>query len=130
MDTSHGPRRASRRPVESHRHRGLSTTPLDHCLIRLFDRLCHRHVATSERGSLMRRSALILLLALAALAPCSASRADDAELIAAARKEGEVVWYTTLIVSQVIRPLKTAFERKYPGVELQYARADESPTAA
>jgi ABC-type Fe3+ transport system substrate-binding protein len=78
----------------------------------------------------MRRSALIVLLAFGAWAPCSTSRAADAALIAAARKEGKVVWYTTLIVNQVIRPLKTAFERQYPGIELQYARADESPTAA
>jgi ABC-type Fe3+ transport system substrate-binding protein len=78
----------------------------------------------------MRRSALIILLALGVLVPCSTGRADDAELIAAAKKEGKVVWYTTLIVNQVIRPLKAAFEKKYPGIELQYARADESPTAA
>jgi ABC-type Fe3+ transport system substrate-binding protein len=47
----------------------------------------------------------------------------------AARKEGKVVWYTTLIVNQAILPLKAAFERKYPGVTLEYVRNDESPTA-
>ena len=78
----------------------------------------------------MYRSAIGIFLALAVLLPCSTSGAADAALIEAARKEGKVVWYTTLIVNQVIRPLKTAFERQYPGIELQYARADESPTAA
>jgi len=56
--------------------------------------------------------------------------AADAALIEAAKNERQVVWYTTLIINQAIRPLKDAFERKYPGIELQFARADESPTAA
>ena len=46
-------------------------------------------------------------------------------LIEAAKKEGQVVWYTTLIVNQIIRPLKDAFEKKYPGVTMQYTRADD-----
>jgi ABC-type Fe3+ transport system substrate-binding protein len=76
------------------------------------------------------RSALVGLLALALLAPSQDVAGADAALIEAAKKEGKVVWYTTLIVNQAIRPLKAAFEKKYPGIELQYARADETPTAA
>ena len=76
------------------------------------------------------RSALVILLALAILTPSRNADGADAALIEAARKEGKVVWYTTLIVNQAIRPLKAAFEKKYPGIELQYARADETPTAA
>ena len=76
------------------------------------------------------RSALVILLALAILTPSQNADGADAALIEAARKEGKVVWYTTLIVNQAIRPLKAAFEKKYPGIELQYARADETPTAA
>ena len=45
--------------------------------------------------------------------------AADAALIEAAKKEGQVVWYTTLVVNQIVRPLKEAFEKKYPGVTLQ-----------
>ena len=71
-----------------------------------------------------------ILLALACIIAQSPSYAADAALIEAARKEGKVVWYTTLIVNQAIRPLKEAFEKAYPGIELQYTRADESPTAA
>jgi iron(III) transport system substrate-binding protein len=56
--------------------------------------------------------------------------AADAAMIEAARKERQVVWYTTLIINQVVRPLKQAFEQKYPGVELQFVRADDAPTAA
>jgi ABC-type Fe3+ transport system substrate-binding protein len=56
--------------------------------------------------------------------------AADQSTIAAAKKEGEVVWYTTLIVNQIVRPLKAAFEKKYPGVTLQYSRADDLVTSA
>src|SRR6266850_1594422 len=72
---------------------------------------------------------VIVLLALACITAAPA-RAADAALIEAAKKEGKVVWYTTLIVNQAIRPLKEEFEKAYPGIELQYARADEAPTAA
>ena len=50
------------------------------------------------------------LLALAAASPVAAA---DAALVAAAKKEGEVVWYTTQIVSQLVRPVSAAFEKKY-----------------
>src|SRR3954463_1788294 len=76
------------------------------------------------------RSALVILLALAILAPSRNADGADASLIEAAKKEDKVVWYTTLIVNQAIRPLKAAFEKKYPGIELQYTRADETPIAA
>src|ERR1019366_2303224 len=46
-----------------------------------------------------------------------------------AKKEGEVVWYTALIVTQAVRPLIEAFNKKYPGIEVRYARADSGPTA-
>jgi len=78
----------------------------------------------------MRRPALIALLALTAVGASRPAGAADAALIEAARKEGKGVWYTTLIVNQAVRPLKDAFERKYPGIDLQYSRADETPTAA
>jgi len=73
------------------------------------------------------------LVASAVLAWClhmpASCRAADAALIAAAKKEGRVVWYTTLIVNQAIRPLAKAFEEKYPGIEVRYSRADSGPTA-
>src|SRR2546429_100405 len=78
----------------------------------------------------MHRSALVVALAFAAIAASRAADAADPALIEAAKKEDKVVWYTTLIVNQAIRPLKAAFEKKYPGIELQYTRADETPIAA
>src|SRR6202047_4522441 len=61
-----------------------------------------------------------------AAAPGSAA---DPALYQAARKEGEAVWYTALIVTQAVRPLIEAFNKKYPGIEVHYARADSGPTA-
>jgi ABC-type Fe3+ transport system substrate-binding protein len=55
--------------------------------------------------------------------------AADAALYRSARQEGAVVWYTALIVAQAVRPLIAAFNKKYPGIEVRYARADSSPTA-
>ena len=78
----------------------------------------------------MRIHRAALFWALAYVAANGPARAADSTLIEAAKKERQVVWYTTLIVNQAIRPLKDAFEKKYPGIELQFARADESPTAA
>ncbi len=72
---------------------------------------------------------LRMVAAAACILNCASSYAADAALIEAAKKEGRVVWYTTLIVNQVVIPLKTAFEKKYPGVTLDYARNDEGPTA-
>jgi len=77
---------------------------------------------------LQTRAAVLVALGVLGAA-ADAGAADDA-LIEAAKKEGKVVWYTTLIVNQAVRPLKDAFEKKYPGIELQYSRADETPTAA
>ena len=78
----------------------------------------------------MRIHRAALFWALAYVAANGPARAADSTLIEAAKKERQVVWYTTLIVNQAIRPLKEAFEKKYPGIELQFVRADESPTAA
>ena len=78
-----------------------------------------------SRGRILVVAPILAALVLA----CGPARAADSALIAAAKKEGEVVWYTTLIVSQAVRPLVKAFEDKYPGIEVRYSRADSSPTA-
>ncbi len=60
----------------------------------------------------------------AALASAQAGAAEiSGELIAKAKQEGEVVYYTDLIVDQIVRPLAGAFEAKY-GIKVSYARAD------
>ena len=66
----------------------------------------------------MRRHALLAALLLAA-APAGAA---SPELIEAAKKEGRVVWYTTQIVDQFVRPAIEAFDRKY-GIKVDYVRS-------
>jgi ABC-type Fe3+ transport system substrate-binding protein len=46
-----------------------------------------------------------------------------------ARKEGKLLWYTTLIVNQALKPLKDAFEKKYPFVQVEFHRADSEQLA-
>jgi iron(III) transport system substrate-binding protein len=59
----------------------------------------------------------------------SAAHAADAALVEAARKEGEVTWYSTQIISQLVRPVAAAFEKKYPGVKVRATRANASEVA-
>jgi iron(III) transport system substrate-binding protein len=71
-----------------------------------------------------------LLLCAALLLGHAAYAADaDPALVAAAQTEGQVVWYSTLIVNQILRPLTQAFEQKYPGIRVQYSRSTNSDTA-
>ena len=60
---------------------------------------------------------------------CPRAQAADSALYEAAKKEGEVVWYTSLIVNQAVRPLVAAFNKKYPGIEVEYSRANSGPNA-
>src|SRR3984893_16355232 len=78
---------------------------------------------------LMKRTRIVAFAVAAWLIMPATAGAADAALIAAAKREGRVVWYTTLIVNQAVRPLAKAFEQKYPGIEVQYSRADSGPTA-
>jgi iron(III) transport system substrate-binding protein len=48
-------------------------------------------------------------------------------LVEGAKKEGKLTWYTTLIVNQVVRPVKEAFEKEYPFVQLDFYRANSEP---
>ena len=46
-----------------------------------------------------------------------------------AKKEGKLLWYSTLIVNQALRPIKEAFEKRYPFVQIEYYRADSDQLA-
>ncbi len=59
---------------------------------------------------------------------CGGAKAADPALIAAARAEGRLTWYTTQIIDQLSRPLGEAFERAY-GVKVDYIRSDASENA-
>ena len=45
-------------------------------------------------------------------------------LIEGAKKEGKVMFYTGLIVDQVVRPVKDAFEKEYPFIQVDFFRAN------
>ncbi len=74
----------------------------------------------------MIRLALLAVLLVSATAP--AAQAADAAVIEAAKKEGEVVWYSTQIVSQLVRPIAAAFEKTY-GIKVRATRANAVETA-
>jgi ABC-type Fe3+ transport system substrate-binding protein len=48
----------------------------------------------------------------------------DPGLIEPARREGQVLWYTTLIVDQIVRPLIRAFQTQVPGIDVKFIRID------
>ncbi len=55
------------------------------------------------------------------------NRADRQKLLVeGAKKEGKVSWYTTLIVNQVVRPVKAAFEKEYPFLQVEFFRGNSS----
>lgn len=45
-------------------------------------------------------------------------------LVEGAKKEGKVSWYTSLIVDQVVRPVKEAFEKEYPFIQVEFFRGN------
>ena len=45
-------------------------------------------------------------------------------LVEGARKEGKLLWYSTLIVDQLVRPVKEAFEKEYPYIQIEFFRAN------
>jgi ABC-type Fe3+ transport system substrate-binding protein len=50
-------------------------------------------------------------------------------LIEGATKEGEVNFFSAMIVNQALRPVAAAFQKKYPGVKLNYWRGDSEDIA-
>jgi len=74
------------------------------------------------------RFRLATLLCATALSLASArAQEPSADLVARAKAEGKVVYYTDLIVDQMVRPLVAAFEAKY-GVTVEYSRGDSQDT--
>ena len=72
----------------------------------------------------MRRLASVLLSMAFALLFAQAQGAEiSPSLVAAAKKEGRLTFYTPLIVDQMARPLTAAFRAKY-GIEAEFLRMD------
>ncbi len=46
-----------------------------------------------------------------------------------ARKEGRLLWYGTLIVDQLMRPVKAAFEKEYPFIQVEFFRGNSERVA-
>src|SRR5499427_3519452 len=51
-------------------------------------------------------------------------------LVEGAKKEGQVVLYSALIVNQMLRPLAAGFMQKYPFIKMTYYRADSEELLA
>jgi ABC-type Fe3+ transport system substrate-binding protein len=65
--------------------------------------------------------------AYAAESPLLYSGADREQvLIEGARREGEVMLYSAMIVNQTLRPLAEAFSKRYPFIKLNYWRAESA----
>ena len=82
-----------------------------------------------------RRSALtITACVLLSWAPCLAAPAPDIAtykgpdreqlILAGAKREGKVVFYSGMIENQALRPIADAFKKKYPFVAVEYWRGD------
>jgi hypothetical protein len=50
-------------------------------------------------------------------------------LVDGAKKEGKVNFYTGLIVDQVVRPVKDAFEKEYPLLQVEFFRGNSERVA-
>src|SRR5215510_2116224 len=66
----------------------------------------------------------VSFIAACVLTATSAHAASQA-LIDAAKREGRVTWYTTLLVDDASGPLAAAFEKKY-GIDVDFTRRDGS----
>jgi len=73
-------------------------------------------------NSTIRNLAIGLCVALACATPATAADVDP-QLIARAKQEGQLVYYTDLIVDQIVRPLISGFEAKY-GIKVTFTRGD------
>jgi iron(III) transport system substrate-binding protein len=79
-----------------------------------------RLIDIDKEERIMRQKSWLLVLALC-FGSVALARAQDAQLLAAAKKEGKVVWYTSLAI-----PSSTAishyFQNKYKGIEVEVHR--------
>ena len=70
-----------------------------------------------------RRYEWALALAFSLLSTANSAYAASQALIDAAKKEGEVTWYTVQIVNQLAAPVARAFQKKY-GIKVNYVRSN------
>jgi iron(III) transport system substrate-binding protein len=75
-----------------------------------------RHWSSVTRWSLVAGVAL-----LAVIGPAGRAAAQDPRIVEAAKKEGKVVWYTSLVLTSAEKVAKL-FETAYPGVKVEVHR--------
>lgn len=68
-----------------------------------------------------------LLMSALAAGIAGTAQAQDAALIEAAKKEGELVWYTGMIVNLLVRPVVDAFDKKY-GIKVKFSSVNDADT--
>jgi iron(III) transport system substrate-binding protein len=94
-----------------------------------------------SRGAPVRSACAIVLFAIAAMGALAStargqdiltSRAGNREqlILDGARKEGQVVIYSAMIVNQAMRPLAQAFMKKYPFIKMTFWRGDTEEIVA
>ena len=85
-------------------------------------------IARNSRRASVRACSLIALAFVLSALPAPTYSAEpyrpDPALVAAAKREGRLVIYTTLIVDQIVRPLIRAFQSHVPGIDVRFVRAD------
>ena len=80
------------------------------------------HLSISRRALLRRSSSVVGLLAAGAFAASRSHASESDDLIAFARKEGQVGFYTAMDL-QVAQKLAQAFEAAYPGITVRLERS-------
>src|SRR5215472_8997303 len=89
---------------------------------------------TTQRSACLNSFAVFGLVALFFAQPAATASIEEIALLKSAdrqkilvegaKKEGKIMWYTTLIVDQVVRPIKEAFEKEYPFLQVEYFRGN------
>jgi iron(III) transport system substrate-binding protein len=88
----------------------------------------------------IRHLAMLMALAVGLDASAAAAQAPvdilnyrgpdrEQKLIEGARKEGQVAFYSAMIVNQALRPIADKFGKKYPFIKMTYWRADSEDIA-
>lgn len=74
---------------------------------------------------------IIAAAALAASLTCApfSARASDPDLVTKAEAEGKVLWYSSLLEKEAVKPLVDAFNAEYPGVKAEYVRSNGAEMA-
>ena len=75
----------------------------------------------SQRTAITRRSFVAGAALVTVLGRGGRAEAQDARVVEAAKKEGKVVWYTSLVLPSAERVAKL-FEAAYPGVKVEVHR--------